>query len=150
MTIKMRAWDKRTEELRGVMGFDYETQEIVLSSVPERVFAKGGLHTVHGLRRKLDEVKLLRSTGIDDVYKREIFEGAKVRFQGKALEVCTPFGRGFEHENEGEGFIRFVDGSFVITGENPNEIKVTLLELLNAYDVYEIEIIDYFSIKTLN
>lgn len=71
---KFRVWDKKTSEMRGVMGFDYETRTIKVSSVPDRVFARGGLHTVHALSRDLEDVILMQYTGIDDINGVKIYE----------------------------------------------------------------------------
>ena len=72
---KFRVWDKKTSEIRGVMGFDYETRTIRISSVPDRVFSRGGLHTIHALSRELDDVVVMQYTGIDDIHGRGIYEG---------------------------------------------------------------------------
>lgn len=73
--IKFKAWDKETNEIRSVMGYDYSKREVGLCSVPERKFGGGVLHTIHEIGRHIDDVILLQYTGLEDASGTEICEG---------------------------------------------------------------------------
>ena len=74
-SIEFRVWDKKTEEIRDVMGYDYEKQEVKVCSVPSRKFKDGILHTIHALSRDLDDVVLLQCTGVRDILGVKLYEG---------------------------------------------------------------------------
>ena len=76
MTIpKFRVWFKREQrmiESYDILAIDYENEEIVT----QKIYSERGLAIERDIHsHDFDDVNLMQSTGLFDVYDKEIFEG---------------------------------------------------------------------------
>lgn len=73
MNFNFRAWDMTTNKMRGCYGFNVMENIAFVCSVPNDEL-KGRIKTVHAVKRQLEDVNLMQSTGLYDSNGKEIYE----------------------------------------------------------------------------